>query len=49
MKRINQAEGEKKISEDQKFSQKDRAQKAVDAANAEIEKLLVEKSKEISE
>ena len=49
MKRINQAEGEKKISEDQKFSQKDRAQKAVDAANAEIEKLLVEKRKEISE
>lgn len=49
MKRINQAESEKKISEDQKFAQKDRAQKAVDAANAEIEKLLLQKSKEIQE
>lgn len=48
-KKITQAENEKKISEDQKFSQKERVQKAVDLSNAEIEKLLLEKGKEISE
>lgn len=48
-KRIALSESEKKISEDQKFSQKERVQKAVDLANAEIEKLLLEKIKEIQE
>ncbi|MDP3947708.1 MAG: ribosome recycling factor [bacterium] len=48
-KRIALSESEKKISEDQKFALKDKVQKAVDLANAEIEKLLLEKSKEISE
>jgi ribosome recycling factor len=49
IKRLNQAESEKKISEDQKFLLKDRIQKAVDKANAEIEKILLAKSNEVSE
>lgn len=47
-KRIALLESEKKISEDQKFSLKDRAQKVVDKGVAEIEKLLLEKNKEIA-
>lgn len=40
---------DKKISEDQKFKTKKQIQDAVDKANAEIEKLLEAKIKEISE
>lgn len=40
---------EKKISEDQKFKNKDKIQEAIDKANKEIEKLLLMKIKEINE
>jgi ribosome recycling factor len=40
---------EKKIGEDQKFKNKEQIQKAVDAANKEIESLLTAKIKEINE
>jgi ribosome recycling factor len=40
---------EKKISEDQKFKNKEQIQKAVDKANGEIENILASKIKEISE
>lgn len=48
-KRIAAAEQAKTISEDQKFKTKDRVQKLIDKANADIEVVLTAKIKEISE
>lgn len=48
-KRIEQDFKDKKISEDQKFKSKEQTQRAVDGVNAEIEKLLAAKIKEIND
>lgn len=48
-KRIDAAEKDKKISEDQKFKGRQEVQNAVNRANQEIEVLVLKKNEEISE
>lgn len=48
-KKIESAEKEKKISEDQKFKDRERVQKTVDKANLEIEVSVLKKTEEINE
>lgn len=48
-KKIDAAEKEGKISEDQRFKEKERVQKVVDKANQEIELAVMKKTQEIEE
>lgn len=49
MKKVKAAKDEKAISEDQEFKMKEKLQKTVEDVNAQIEKLLESKLKEIQE
>ncbi len=49
MKKIRAAEEEKEITEDQAFAGKEKMQKRVNEANAEVEKMLADKIKELGD
>lgn len=49
IKKVRSAEGKNEISENELFQFKEQVQKAVDKTNASIEKMLVDKIKEITE